>query len=172
MNPSITHHSTHTMKTHITIGLTSILLTSFSLAGEAVVEQNVVIPFSEPGGVINKPASMSFTLPRGSYKITLRVARAKWDRNVDSLAQHVPIGLGAYCVTRDLREVNKQPWKTANGVVSTQISVPDGAVLQVVFSTIAPHGAKGLLTIENLNPKPSAASNAASSARRQPAGMR
>jgi len=113
-------------------------------AEPVVQDLQVVIPFSNPWGH-PPPGEMWFSVPPGTYYITLAVDRASWD--VPGVADAVPIGLGAYAMDRSRRRYNRQPWRAGLGLVSTQIYVSKASRLFVVFSTSAPLGARGILNI-------------------------
>lgn len=126
------------------------LLSFPASAGEKVVEDRLVtIPFAAPGGVAGRSADMTFRVPvPGTYYISLQVDRASWD--APGIADAVPIGLGAHVLKfQGQKPYNPTPWNTGLGLVTVEIYVADAQdFLQVNFSTSAPLGARGKLTIE------------------------
>ena len=117
------------------------------VAEEPVVSAlKVVIPFSAPTGW-PPAADMVFHVPAGTYYITLQVDRASWDH--PGIADAVPVGLGAYGRDAGGRRgvYNRRPWHTGLGFVTTEIYIAENSSLHVVFSTLAPAGARGILNI-------------------------
>ncbi len=106
---------------------------------------HVVVPFSGPTGW-PPPAVMRFHVPAGTYYITLQVDRATWDH--PGVADAVPLGIGAHGQDARRGVYNRQPWRTGLGFVATQVYVAEDSVLYVSFSTLAPLGARGILTIQ------------------------
>ena len=115
--------------------------------GKIVFNEKVVIPFSNLRGW-PPPTTMQFPVSPGTYYITLQVDRAHWD--AIGIADAVPIGIGAYGLDKKGRKYNNQPWRTGLGFVTTKLYISDDSRLRVVFSTLAPAGARGVLKITRL----------------------
>jgi hypothetical protein len=118
-----------------------------SAQGNYVINQQVTIPFAPP--VVGQPRRQQLPLPVGDYIVRLTVERADWDRNPNSVAEMVNIG-GAYLVQdrQTGRDIDKSNWMTRNGWLAWQITVRPNSNVFIFYSTIAPGGAAGRLTVE------------------------
>lgn len=110
-------------------------------------EMPVVIPFANANGWPNGPARIEFQVPGGTYYITLEVNQTPVD--VVGVASVVHIGLEAYTVDT-MGNYSCTGWQTNFWRVQTSVSISGDGILGVQFSTIAPLGAAGTLTVDRL----------------------
>jgi len=114
---------------------------------EYVINEAVSIPFSAALGI--GVARRPLNLQPGKYEIRLTVERADWDKNAQSVADAVGIG-GNYLIQDKAtnRDIKKTDWFTRNGWLGWSITVPPNSRVYLFYSTIAPLGAKGRLTVK------------------------
>jgi hypothetical protein len=130
-------------------GLIVALATTAAVAQQNryIVNKAVPIPFSPAPGI--NVAREALSLDPGTYVITVRVVRAGWDQEANSVAEAIPVGLQWLIQDQTTGEdVNKSRRATGQGKVGMRVNVPQNARCIVFYSTISPAGAMGYLTVE------------------------
>lgn len=127
--------------------LVLLMLPGTAQAGKFVRSIPVEIPFNLDEYTGYGVAWVDITPGPGYYRITLEVVRAPWD--VVGVNGVVPIGMRSY-VKSGKYKLEDSGWRTGLWKKMTYVRLTNNQTIRVEFSTSAPAGALGKLTIEEV----------------------